>query len=296
MRITHASKRIPDRDAPGPSRAALEQAARERTSDVTDQGAIAALTEECDELDGLVVELTAAQWDAPTPAPGWTVAHQVAHLAATFWMAGLAATDSEAFVAMTGQLSSNFNTNVSLALQQYLGDPPELLFQRWKAERVGAIKSLAAVPDNELVPWLVNPLPPSILATAGMMEAFAHGHDITDSLGLRRRYTDRIKYLVAFAVRTWDFGYQARKLAPPDTEFRFEITGPSGARWRFGPEDAEQRITGSAVDFCLLTTRRRHRDDLDVTAVGADAEHWLDIAQAYRGPAGEGRRPGQFAG
>jgi hypothetical protein len=30
-------------------------------------------------------------------------------------------------------------------------------------------------------------------------------------------------------------------------------------------------------------------------ATGADADQWLDIAQAYRGPAGEGRRPGQFA-
>jgi uncharacterized protein (TIGR03084 family) len=77
-------------------------------------------------------------------------------------------------------------------------------------------------------------------------------------------------------------------------EFRFELTAPSGAQWPFGPEDATQRISGSAEDFCLLVTRRRHRDDLALTAIGQDAEHWLDIAQAYRGPAGEGRKAGQF--
>jgi uncharacterized protein (TIGR03084 family) len=80
----------------------------------------------------------------------------------------------------------------------------------------------------------------------------------------------------------------------PDTQFRFEIVGPSGALWTFGPEDAAQRITGPAVDFCLLVTRRRHRADVAVRAVGADAELWLDVAQAYRGPAGPGRQPGQF--
>ena len=99
---------------------------------------------------------------------------------------------------------------------------------------------------------------------------------------------------MAFAVRTWNFGYLARGEQQPEGEFRFELTGPSGAVWRFGPEDSANRVTGDAVDFCLLVTRRRHRDDLDLTAEGPDADHWLDIAQAYRGPAGEGRRAGQF--
>jgi len=81
----------------------------------------------------------------------------------------------------------------------------------------------------------------------------------------------------------------------PQAEFHYELTGPSGQRWSYGPADATDRITGSAEDFCLLVTRRRHRSDLDVTAAGEEADHWMDIAQCYRGPAGAGRRPGQFA-
>jgi hypothetical protein len=49
------------------------------------------------------------------------------------------------------------------------------------------------------------------------------------------------------------------------------------------------------LDFCLLVTQRRHRADLAVAASGARADRWLDLAQAFAGPPGAGRRPGQFA-
>ena len=84
-------------------------------------------------------------------------------------------------------------------------------------------------------------------------------------------------------------------MTPPASEFRFEITAPSGVLWAFGPADATDRVSGPAEDFCLLVTRRRHHRDLAVAATGEYATRWLDIAQAYRGPAGTGRRPGQFA-
>ncbi|MBO1413646.1 TIGR03084 family metal-binding protein [Streptomyces sp. FH025] len=259
------------------------------------QDVISALVADGEAVDALVADLPDEDWTRPTPAPGWTVAHQVAHLASIFRMAGMSAGDPEAFRAFTESIGQDFNGNVQEALKAYLANPPKVLLDRWRAERDKAERALAAVPEGQLVPWLVRPLPAPVLASAGMMELFGHGQDIADALGVRREATDRLRYLVQFAVITWDFGYQARQLTPPDTEFRFEITGPSGAVWEFGPADAEQRITGPALDFCLLVTRRRHRDDLALVATGADADAWLDLAQAYRGPAGPGRTPGQFA-
>ena len=76
---------------------------------------------------------------------------------------------------------------------------------------------------------------------------------------------------------------------PPAEEFRVQLVAPSGETWAWGPEDAAQPVTGSAYDFCLLVTQRVHRDDTDLVAVGEDAEHWLRIAQAFAGPAGDGR-------
>ncbi|MFF4378167.1 TIGR03084 family metal-binding protein [Kitasatospora sp. NPDC001547] len=259
------------------------------------QDVTAALKADGDAVEALVANLADADWERPTPAPGWTVAHQIAHLAATFKLAGTAAADPEAFKALAAGVGQDFDGAVQQSLKPYLASAtPKILLERWNAERRMAEQALAAVPAGQLVPWLVRPLPAPVLAAAGMMELFGHGQDIADALGVPREHTDRLRYLVEFAVRTWDFGYQARGLDTPDTEFRFEITAPSGARWEFGPADAEQRVSGPAVDFCLLVTRRRHRDDLALTAEGKDADAWLDVAQAYRGPAGEGRTPGQF--
>ncbi|EUA43561.1 tellurite resistance TehB family protein [Mycobacterium xenopi 3993] len=51
-----------------------------------------------------------------------------------------------------------------------------------------------------------------------------------------------------------------------------------------GPDDASQRVTGSAEDFCFLVTQRRPLATLDIAAHGADAQRWLTIAQAFAGP------------
>lgn len=259
---------------------------------------IAHLVAEGDIVDRLVADLDESGWSTPTPAQGWTVAHQIAHLSFVFRLAGMAAGQPEAFAGLTARIQDPgaFDAAVNGALAQYEPFTPAELLPRWRAERAAAQQALAAVPADSLVPWLVRPIPPAVLAAAGMMELVGHGQDIADALGVTREWTDRIKHVVGFAIAVWDFGYQARGLTPPDVRFGFELVAPSGAVWRFGPDDARQRITGSAVDFCLLVTRRRHRADLDVTAVGADADAWLDIAQAYRGPAGPGRAPGQFAG
>ena len=256
---------------------------------------IADLTADGADVDRLVADLDADQWALPTPAPDWTIAHQVAHLAATFRMAAMAAAEPDKFTELTGGLGPNFTANVTAALSGYLADPPAELLRRWRADRAAAETSIGALPMDRMVPWLVRPLPAAVLAMAGMMELFAHGQDIADTLGVRRQHTDRIGQIVGFGVRTWDFGYQSRGLETPDSQFRFEITAPSGALWEFGPDDSDQRISGPAEDFCLLITRRRHRDDLAVVAKGELADEWLDLAQAYRGPAGTGRRPGQFA-
>lgn len=256
---------------------------------------IADLVAEGEEFDRMVADLDSASWRLDTPAPGWTIAHQLAHLTATFKLAATAAADPPAFAHITRRLGGDFDANVAAALEPYLRHAPDALLGAWRAERAAAEQALAALPRDQLVPWLVRPLPVPVLAAAGLMELFAHGQDIADALGVRRQHTDRLQHLVAFAVRTWDFGYLARGMAVPEVEFRFEITAPSGAVWHHGPASASQVISASAVDFCLLVTRRRHRDDLAVKATGPDAERWLEIAQAYRGAAGPGRLPGQFA-
>lgn len=246
------------------------------------------------DIEELVTGLSQDQWSLPTPAPGWTVKHQIAHLAFVAHLAALSAGDPATFAVVTAKAKHDFQGAVEAALMPYLRLPTGELVDKWRDERNTAAKALAAIEPPSTVPWLVTPLPPSVLAAAGMMELFGHGQDIADAIGGTRELTDRIGHLAWFGVRTRDFGYHAHGLTAPDEEFRVELTGPSGVVWEFGPADATQRVTGPAADFALLVSRRRHRDDLALTAQGDKADGWLDIAQAYRGPAGPGRRPGQF--
>ena len=103
--------------------------------------------------------------------------------------------------------------------------------------------------------------------------------------------SDRIRSVAHIGVRTRDFAYMVNQLDVPTAPFRYELTVPSGELWTWGPEDAEQSVTGEALDFALLATQRRHRDDTALRAVGAEADRWLSIIQAFAGAPGGGRRP-----
>ncbi|MCE7079512.1 TIGR03084 family metal-binding protein [Streptomyces sp. ST2-7A] len=252
------------------------------------------LATDIEETAALAADLDDDTWLTPTPAPGWTIADQIAHLTFIFHLAGTAASDAPAFAEMMEGAAEDFEGAVHSALLRFRDFPPEQLLTRYRVLGRTSVDALAAVPANRTVPWLVNPLPPSVLAAAGIMEVFGHGQDIADALSVRREPTDRLYHLVWFASLTRDFGYLARGLTPPTEPLRIEVTSPSGEIWAHGPEDARNKVTGPAHDFCLLVTRRRHRADLELVATGPVADRWLDIAQAYRGAPGGGRQPGQF--
>jgi uncharacterized protein (TIGR03084 family) len=154
--------------------------------------------------------------------------------------------------------------------------------------------ALLAVPSSARLTWFGPPMSAASMATARLMETWAHGQDVADALGVRRTPAARLRHVAHLAVRTRDFAYLLNDRKPPVTPFRVELTGPDGESWTWGPEEADQRVTGSALDFCLLATQRRHRADTDVRADGAEAEEWLGIVQAFAGSPGPGRAKGQF--
>ncbi|MFD8594393.1 TIGR03084 family metal-binding protein [Kitasatospora sp. NPDC059646] len=243
-------------------------------------------------LARLVAGLSPGEWDAPTPAPGWTVRHQVAHLAQVSRLIDLGVRDPAGFEAAAAPVREDFEAGMAAGLAERLAEPVPRLLRHWEEWRAAAEKGLAATPRRDPVPWLAGPLPAGVLAAVGLMELFAHGQDVHDALGVPYAFTDRIGHVAFLGTRTRDLAYLARGLQPPAEPFRFELTAPSGVAWAFGPDDAEQRICGPAADFCLLVTRRRHRDDLALTAAGAAADHWLGIAQTYLGAPGAG--PGRI--
>jgi uncharacterized protein (TIGR03084 family) len=230
-------------------------------------------------LDDVVSVLAPADWARPTPAAGWTIAHQVAHLAWTDEVALLAATDPAAFA----DLPADGGDRGAAAPQ-----PPEELLDRWRGGRQRLAAALAAAAEGTRLPWFGPPMSVASMATARLMETWAHGVDVRDALGRPLEESSRLDHVAHLGVRTRSFAFAAHGLPAPTAPVRVELTRADGSRWTDGPDDAAQRVTGRQLDFCLRVVQRRPRAVLDLTAVGPDADRWLDVAQAFAGAPGSG--------
>ncbi|WP_433164138.1 TIGR03084 family metal-binding protein [Kribbella sp. CA-247076] len=255
---------------------------------------LADLWAESAELDRLVGGLPAEDWATPTPAEGWTIAHQIAHLAWTDEAAHLAVTDPDAFQESLKKAAASPTTYVDEGANETAALPPDQLLTYWRETRAELAEALKQVPHGEKLLWYGPPMSPTSMATARLMETWAHGQDVVDALKVHRQPSSRLRHVAHLAVRTRDFAYLLNDRTPPAEPFRVELAGPDDQTWTWGPDDADQRVTAPALDFCLLATQRRHRDDLAVRAEGTDAEEWLGIIQAFAGLPGKGRVAGQF--
>jgi uncharacterized protein (TIGR03084 family) len=251
---------------------------------------LADLAEEGDRLEQLVAGLDDAGWRTPTPAPGWDVSAQVAHLAWTDEVALKAATDKEAWDAAVLAALADPEGFVDREALAIAASEPDLL-ARWRRSRADLRAALTAYPAGERMPWFGPPMSATSMATARLMETWAHSLDVHEALGAPVRDTDRIRHVAHLGVRTRDFAFAVHGTDAPAEEFRIDLVAPSEDVWSWGPEDAAQTLTGSAGDFCRLVTQRVHRADTDLVAIGPDVDRWLDIAQAFAGRPGAGRPP-----
>ncbi|HEY5842996.1 MAG TPA: TIGR03084 family metal-binding protein [Mycobacterium sp.] len=247
------------------------------------------LRAESEELDLLVAPLADADWATGTPAPGWSIAHQIAHLLWTDRVALVSVTDEAGFADVLAAAAGNPTGFVDAGAEELAVTPPAVLLADWRVTRRRLHDALAAVPDGRKLLWFGPPMSAASMATARLMETWAHGLDVADALGVHRPATARMRSIAHIGVRTRDYAFVVHGLTPPTDPFRVTLRAPDGDTWAWGPEDATQRVTGSAEDFCALVTQRRPRGELDVVADGPDAERWLEIAQAFAGPPGPGR-------
>ncbi|MFI7482070.1 TIGR03084 family metal-binding protein [Kocuria sp. M1R5S2] len=256
---------------------------------------LADLRAEGELLEELLRPLPLADWDAPTPSDGWAIRHQVAHLAWTDQAVLSATEDPGSFAALRERFARDPDV-VDRAAQEGAARPSAEILESWCHSRSRVLEALAAVPDGGRIPWIGTPLGAAMMASARIMETWAHGQDVRDALGLPSSDSPRLRHIAHLAVAARDYAFQQRHLPPPAEPFRVALTSGSGDVWTWGPPDAAQRVRGSGLDFALLATRRRHRQDCAVTAEGPDADAWLDIVQAYAGPPGLGREPRSEAG
>jgi uncharacterized protein (TIGR03084 family) len=234
-------------------------------------------------------------WDVPTPAEGWAVRDQVAHLAWFDDAAVRAVTTPEEFRAETRE-----TPDPDLLVRERRSMPGEEVLTWFREARRRMTAVLTGADPAVRVPWYGPDMGLASFTTARLMETWAHGQDVADGLSASgssvvREPTARLRHVAEIGVRARPWSFRVHGRPVPEAPVRVELTLPGGDLWTAGPDGADDVVRGPALDFCLVVTQRRHPADVSLAVSGPVAREWIDIAQAFAGPPGAGRRPGQFA-
>lgn len=243
-------------------------------------------------LDAIVSPLDEVGWHTQTPAEGWLVRDQIAHLGGTDRIAMVAAGEPERF--QNDILMQDRSARSARQHQEAARRSGAELLDWWRSGREAMLQVLLPLDPKARIPWFGPAMSAVSFATARLMETWAHGQDIVDALDLQRNATERLHHVAHIGVRARPFSYSAHQKDMPDENIRIELVSPAGNLWTWGDAQAVNRISGAALDFCLVVTQRRHTADTRLKIEGEAAVDWMSIAQAFAGPAGAGRQPGQF--
>src|SRR5258708_8501014 len=249
------------------------------------------LAAETADLRALIADLDDAGWHRPTPADGWTIADRVSDVGFLEDAGIQAATGSDGFASELERAVTVDGLTPDDVAERYRSKTGPELLTWFDASRQRLIDVFASLDPAQRLPWFGLPMSAASSLTARIMETWAHGQAVADALDQVRQPTARLRHIAHIGVRALPFSFAANGLEVPAEPVRVELTGPEGDPWTWGPEHAANRVTGPAVDFCLLVTQRRHRADTAGRPRGLVAKQWLPIAPAFAGAPGQGRRP-----
>ena len=243
-------------------------------------------------LDAVVATITEAQWHTGTPSVGWDVADQIGHLAYFDRAAAIAIVEPERFAS---ELDEFFNGVLAVGADDYtLGElrslAPSGVLRTWRENRAALAEAAATLNHDARVAWYGPSMGAASFLTARLMEVWAHGTDVVDALGAQRPASERLGHIAQLGFITRKWSYVVRGETMPQGRVHLELTSPSGELWTWGDADADDVVRGTAEDFCLVVTQRRHLDDTSLVT-GELGRHWLVRAQAFAGGPTTGPQP-----
>ena len=252
------------------------------------------LLDEQRSLDDIVAPLGDGEWDLPTPSPRWSVTDQVGHLCYFDGAAVLAVRDPEAFSSEARRLTEASLVSETSGDDFTLGDFRELSaadrLDRWRGNRQELVKAVGTLGERDRVRWYGPSMGAKSFVTARLMEAWAHGQDVCDTVGATREPTHRLRHVAQLGCITRGWTYVNRGLRAPDGDVRVELAAPSGEVWTWGDAGAAggNSVAGPALDFCFVVTQRRPVGATALEVAGEHAADWMSMAQAFAGPPTDG--------
>lgn len=245
-----------------------------------------AFRSECVALDRFLSALKPEDWHRRTAFFDWSVADEVMHLHLIDLFGWQSMTDPAGFESTVKAVRAAQAQGIELSAQmrQRFGHlEREDMLRAWRTTWTQLCDRFAADDPKRRIPWFGPSMSVRSFATARQMEVWAHGQDIFDLFAVRRKNSDFIRNVCDLGVRTFGWSFQNRGEEPPAPPPKVLLTGPSGAVWHWNREGTE-RIEGSAEDFALVVTQRRHVADTGLVVEGSAATRWMAIAQCFAGP------------
>ena len=232
-------------------------------------------------LDAIVADISEEMWTTDTPAEGWDVKDTIMHLIQADMAASLAVSDADGFATAKAEMMSGGGSLGFFATTE--GKSGADVLELWRSEREKMLTAFRSRGPKDRIPWFGPDMSTLSFATARLMETWSHGQDVADTVGAAWPATDRLKHVCHIGVTTRGWSYVVRGREVPEGDVRVELTSPGGEVWTWGPEDAADRITGSAEEFALVATQRRQPSSTSLVTEGPLAAEWLSIAQAFAG-------------
>ena len=235
-------------------------------------------------VDVLVSAFTDPDWDRPAAHTEWTFKDELLHVAAFDY----AAIQMMAGKAENVQVFADpfFQHNEIYQVMRFRQLPGAEVLDQWRRIRSRMDIMLLDKSPKDRVPWAPGlPMAARSLASARLMELWAHSIDLTDALGLDPEIHDRITATLFLSWQARPNAYRINGLEMPDTPLHLELTLPSGKTWEKGDLEAENRIAGSAKDWALVAVRRRNWMDTGLEVKGPEARRYATVVQAFAGDA-----------
>lgn len=222
------------------------------------------------------------EWARPTPAAGWDVRDQVAHLADTEEIAVDTMLDGPRSLNVEAARYPSGEAFTEAGCERGRAMSGAEVREWWWTSAARCREELARFDRSARVPWGLG-MGWRSFVTARLMEHWAHGLDIRAGLGVPADDTDRLRHVAWICTSALPYAFHLAKVKPPEGHtLRVEVTGPSGEAWSFGPDDATDRITGPAGQWCRLAVQRISRDEApDLMADGPLADLALTHARAF---------------
>ena len=250
---------------------------------------------ECDALYGLLKDLPDAAFDQPTQFKGWAINDVLEHLHIWNWAAHESLVNEDSFTAYIAKIMAPDMQSLPLKERErqfFNGEKGQVLLAKWHEFYQKTAAAFRGADPKMRLKWAGPDMSARSSITARLMETWAHGQEIYDSLGVARVDGDHIQNIVILGINTFKWTYATRKEHPPGPIPYVELTAPSGETWAFGDVSDVSFVKGAATDFCQVVTQVRNIADTSLTVAGPVATDWMSKAQCFAGAPEDPPAPG----